>query len=78
MVSIQFGIGTATLTGSVAVNTPVGTVEFYVVNASTLFLLSLADINRLKIYLNNVTNMLVTADGEKVPIIHRFGHPFLL
>ncbi len=63
---------------SVAVDTPVGTIEFYVVNTSTLFLLSLADIDRLKIYLNNVTNMLVTANSEKVPIVRCFRHLFLL
>ena len=78
MVLIQFGISIVTSTSSVAINTPVGTIEFHVVNVSTLFLLSLVDIDRLKIYLNNVTNILVTADGEKVPIIRRFGHPFLL
>jgi hypothetical protein len=78
MVSIQFGIGSATSIGSTAVYTPVGTVEFHIVNASTPFLLSLADMDRLKIYLNNITNTLVTADGRSVPIVRRFGHPFLL
>ncbi len=67
-----------TLISFVAVNTPVGTVEFYIVNTSILFLLSLVDIDRLKIYLNNVTNILITADGEKVPIMRRFRHLFLL
>ncbi len=78
MVLIQFGIGSATSIGSIAVYTPVSTVKFHIVNASTPFLLSLADIDRLKIYLNNITNTLVTANGRSVPIVRRFGHSFLL
>ena len=53
-------------------------VEFFIVNANTPFLLSLADINKLKVYLNNIKNMLVQANGSKVPVIRRFRHLFIL
>ena len=45
--------------------------------ADTPFLLSLGDIDKLGIYLNNLTNVLVTLGGD-VPVVRRFGHSFLL
>ena len=55
----------------------IGRVEFHVVKADTSFLLSLADIDRLRVYLNNVENILV-GDNHVTPVVRRFGHPFLL
>ena len=49
--------------------TLIGRVEFFIVNANTPFLLSLANINKLKVYLNNIKNILVQANGSKVPIV---------
>jgi hypothetical protein len=43
----------------------------------TPFLLSLADIDKLNVYFNNLTNTLVTLNGL-VLIVCRFGHSFLL
>ncbi len=80
-VNIQFGIGSARSIGSLTIDTPFGVVEFHVVKADTPFLLSLADMDRLKVYFNNVKNILVmTAQPEKppLPVIRRFGHGFLL
>ena len=77
LVTIQFGIGSTSSIGSAFVMTPVGQVEFHIVEADTPFLLSLADMDRLKIYLNNLSNVLVTPSGD-VPVVRQFGHPFLL
>ena len=44
----------------------------------TLFLLSLADMDKLGVYFNNLTNHLITSTGECVPVVRRFGHSFLL
>ena len=41
---------------TVTVNTFFGKVNFYVIKTNILFLLLFKDINRLKIYFNNVTN----------------------
>jgi hypothetical protein len=76
-VTVQFGIGTTSCIGSVLVSTPVGQVEFYVMMAKTPFLLSLADMDHLGIYFNNLTDMLVTRQGN-IPVVRRFGHCFLL
>ena len=45
--------------------------------ADTPFLLSLGDINKLGIYFNNLTNILVTLGGN-VLVVQRFDHSFLL
>jgi hypothetical protein len=77
MVTVQFGIGTSSSIGSTRVNTPIGQVEFHVMPANTPFLLSLADMDKLKVYFNNLTNTLITPHGS-VPVVRRFGHSFLL
>ena len=83
-VNIQFGIGLTTLIRLVAVKTPIGLVNFYIVKADTPFLLYFMDIDRLQVYYNNVTNTLIspaTAPGSKhitLPIIRQFRHPFLI
>lgn len=76
-IHVQFGIGSISSIGSMNVQTPIGRIEFHVVKADTPFLLCLSDMDRLKVYLNNVDNTLVTAD-KTIPICRRFGHPFLL
>ena len=43
----------------------------------TPFLLSLGDMDKLGIYFNNLTNVLVTLGGN-VLVVRRFGHSFLL
>jgi hypothetical protein len=58
-VNVQFGIGSTALIGSVIVKTPFGQVNFYIVKADTLFLLSLVDIDRLWVYYNNITDTLI-------------------
>jgi 6-pyruvoyl-tetrahydropterin synthase len=51
--------------------------KFYVIKTNTFFLLNLADMNRLKVYFNNVENLLI--DKIKISsIIKRFDHDFLL
>ncbi len=42
------------------VDTLIGKVEFYIIKANTPFLLSLANINKLGVYFNNLINMLIT------------------
>ena len=78
-VGVQFGIGSTSSLGSILIDTPVGQVEFHVVKADTPFLLSLADMDRLGIYFNNLENILVM-DNKRgtIPVICKFGHPWLL
>jgi hypothetical protein len=76
--SIQFGKGEAVLSiGSLYVDMLLSCVEFHVVRADMLFLLSLADLDRLGVYLNNIENVLVISTN-KYPVIRRFSHLFLI
>jgi hypothetical protein len=50
----MFGIGLTTSISSITILILIGQCKFYIVNANTLFLLSLAEIDVKKITLNNV------------------------
>ena len=76
--NVQFGIGSASSIGSITVCTPIGQAEFHVVKADTPFLLCLADMDALGVYLNNLKNVLVGPSGTTVPVVRRFGHPFMV
>ena len=76
-INVQFSIGSTPSIGSVTVKTPVGNVEFHIIKADTPFLLYLTDMDILKVYYNNLKNILVTPT-KSVPVVRRFGHPFLL
>jgi hypothetical protein len=56
---IQFGIGSTSTMGTTELNTPLGQLIFHIVGVNTPFLLCLADLDRLGVYFNNLTNELV-------------------
>ena len=76
-VNVKFSISLSSSLGSTLVNTPIGQVRFHIFNTDTPFLLSLADIDKLKVYFDNLRNILVSPQGD-VLVVRRFGHPFLL
>jgi len=76
-VTVQFGIGSTSSIGTANVHTPIGEVQFHIVDANTPFLLCLADMDKLQVYYNNIQDVLVTRTKE-VPVVRRFGHAFLL
>jgi hypothetical protein len=55
-VTIQFSIGSTSSIRSTKVETLVKQVEFHIIIAKTLFLLNLTDINKLRVYFNNLNN----------------------
>jgi hypothetical protein len=83
-INVQFGISLTALIRLVKVKTLISPVNFHIVKADTPFLLYLADIDRLQVYYNNVTDTLIgpaTALGSKhitLLIIQQFRHPFLI
>src|SRR6266702_7222443 len=77
VINVQFSIGSTPSIGSITVNTPVGNIKFHIVKADIPFLLCLADIDILKVYYNNLKNVLVTPI-KLVLVVRQFGHPFLL
>ncbi|KHJ34719.1 hypothetical protein EV44_g3150 [Erysiphe necator] len=76
--SVRFGIGSAVSIGLVMVHMPLGLVEFHVIKVDTPFPMSIADLDRLGAYYNNVNDILVTKTSESLPVIRHFGHSFLL
>ena len=76
-VNVQFGIGSTSSIGSLLLDTPIGIIEFRVVEADTLCLLYLEDINKLNVYFNKLENVLITST-KSVSVVYCFNHPFLL
>ena len=76
-VNVQFGIGSTLSIGSLLLDTPIGIIEFYVVEAETPFLLCLEDMDKLNVYFNNLENVLI-ASTKSEPVVRRFSYPFLL
>jgi hypothetical protein len=73
--SIKFGKGSVTASVSTAqVSTEIGKIEFEVLEAPTLFLLCLADMDRLNVYFNNTTDELVQGE-HSTQVIRKWGHP---
>jgi hypothetical protein len=56
---IRFGKGEAISIGIIQVSTPLGNITFYVLPTNTLFLYCLQDMDRIKIKLDNIQNILV-------------------
>ena len=77
IIKVQFGIRTSLSIKFTTVNILISQVQFYVMLLKTPFLLSLADIDKLNVYFNNLTNTLVTLNGL-ILTVRRFGHSFLL
>lgn len=74
---IQFSIGNTKSIASIIVATPFSQVKFHVVNADTPFLLSIADMDKYGIYLNNFKNILVSST-QVLPVTRRSGYLSLL
>jgi hypothetical protein len=67
-VKVQFGIGTISSIGSIVIKTPIGDIEFHIIQADTPFLLYPTDMGTLNIYYNNITNTLMIS-VRPIPII---------
>jgi hypothetical protein len=79
IIHVQFEIDFIFSIESLTIDISIETVKFHIVKIDTLFFLSLADMNRLKIYFNNVENILMKITNDKsFSIIRRFDHDFLL
>jgi hypothetical protein len=50
------------------VDTLIGKVEFYIIKVNMPFLLSLANIDKLGVYFNNLINILIILKGN-IPVI---------
>jgi hypothetical protein len=84
--NVQFDIKSASSIKSLIIDISFEIMKFHVIKADTSFLLSLADMNRLKVYFNNVINSLIQMINtneilrkkKSFSVIRRFDHEFLL
>ena len=74
-ISVQFGINSTDFISSIHVQTLASKVEFHIINIDTPFLLYLADIDRLKLYYNNIKDVLILTIKE-YPVICQFSYIF--
>jgi hypothetical protein len=78
-VNVQFDIESASSIRSLIIDISFEIMKLHVIKADTSFLLSLVDMNRLKVYFNNVENILnMIIQKRKLSIIRRLDHEFLL
>ncbi len=78
-VNVQFEIESILSLKSIIIDTSIELMKFHVIKTDTSFLLSLADMNRLKVYFNNVENTLfMIIKNKDLSMIRRFDHDFLL
>jgi hypothetical protein len=78
-INVQFEIESTLSLKSITIDIPIELMKFHVIKTNTSFLLSLADMNRLKVYFNNVENILfMITKNRSLSIIRRFDHDFLL
>ena len=75
--TIRFGKGSTTTVGTITVDTPIGRITFHVVPTMTPFLLSLNDMNRMNVYLNNVKGELVQGN-KTIRTITKWGHQWMM
>jgi hypothetical protein len=78
-INVQFEIESTSSVKSLTIDISMELIEFHVIKTDTSFLLSLADMNRLKVYFNNVENILfMIIKNTNLSVIRRFEHDFLL
>ena len=75
--NFTFGIGNTALFGYINLDTSIRLVIFHIVSVNTLFLLRLANMDKLGVFFNNVTNELVH-DEFVCLVVCRYGHAFLM
>ena len=77
-VTAHFKIDLAVSIKKLTVDSPISRIEFHIIQANTPFLLYLQNINRLRIYLNNLEDRIVLRNESTVPIVRFHEHPFLI
>ncbi len=78
-IHVQFDIDFIFSIESLTIDISIEIVKFHIVKIDTSFLLSLVDMNRLKVYFDSIDNYLIKKiTNQNFSIIKRFDHDFLL
>ena len=74
--SFVFEINSTSSIEIIKLSTLMRTITFHIIQINTFFLLSLADMNRLEAFFNNITNEVIQIN-RKHSVIRRYDHAFL-
>ena len=77
-ITAHFEIGITTSIEKLIVDSFIDRIDFHVMQMNTSFLLYLQDINKLKVYLNNLKDQIVLRDEFTVSIVRFHKHSFLI
>ena len=75
---VYFGIKTAASIEKLIIDSFINRIDFYVMQTNTSFLLYLQNMNKLRVYLNNLKDHIVLKDGSTVSIIRFHKYSFLI
>ncbi|POS85644.1 hypothetical protein EPUL_002314 [Erysiphe pulchra] len=74
----HFRIGSTNSVGTLIVISSFGTIPFQVLETDTPFILCVQDMDKLRVYLNNLKDELVVQVGSSIPVVRVFNHPFVV
>ena len=74
----HFELGTTTSIEKLTVNSFIDRIDFYMMQTNTSFLLCFQNMNKLKIYLNNLKNQIVLRNKFTISIVRFHKHSFLI
>ena len=75
---VHFEIKTAASIGKLIIDSLIDRIDFYMMQTNTSFLLYLQNMNKLRIYLNNLKDQIVLRDEFTILIVRFHKHSFLI
>ena len=77
-INVYFEIKIVASIEKLTVDSFINRIDFYVMQMNTSFLLYLQNINKLKVYLNNLKDQIVLKDKFTILIVRFYEHSFLI
>ena len=74
----HFEIGIATSIEKLTIDSFIDRIDFYMMQTNTSFLLYLQNINKLRVYLNNLKNQIILRNESTISIVRFYKHFFLI
>ena len=74
----HFGIKIAASIGKLTVNSLIDRIDFYMMQTNISFLLCFQDMNKLRVYLNNLKDQIVLKNESTVLIVRFHKYSFLI
>ena len=75
---VYFGIKTTASIGKLTIDSFIDRIDFHIMQTNISFLLYFQNMNKLKIYLNNLKDQIVLRNESTISIVHFYKHFFLI